>query len=116
MCVYLEFLCKVCVLTLLLNTYDLQVGHWLGLEHTFHNGCEAPGDEVEDTPPENPLDEFLVWCQLATGRDTCPASGLDPINNFMTYVSDDCMTSFTPGQIQRMQEMWNLYRRPPGRT
>lgn len=62
-----------------------EVGHWLGLEHTFENGCEEPGDYVEHTPYE----AFPVGgdkCAEA-GRDTCPDKpGLDPVDNYMTYV------------------------------
>lgn len=95
-----------------------EVGHWLGLLHTFDNGnnpdgCEAPGDDVADTPAERaayfgPGDGQA--CPVV-GRDSCPAPGTDPVDNFMDYADDRCMTRFTTGQTYRMVSMTQLYRR-----
>ncbi|WP_245646912.1 zinc metalloprotease [Microtetraspora niveoalba] len=83
-----------------------EIGHWFGLVHTFENGCEAPGDFVDDTPPE---------ASPSSGcpgrRDSCPAPGDDPVRNFMDYGYDRCMSEFTAGQAARMHEMWDTYRR-----
>lgn len=71
--------------------YDMttvhEVGHWLGLEHTFENGCEFPGDYVDDTPYEASPAGFESCPKK--GRNTCPDKpGLDPVDNIMTYVSE----------------------------
>ncbi|MFI6501000.1 zinc metalloprotease [Nonomuraea typhae] len=82
-----------------------EIGHWLGLFHTFENGCEAPGDGVDDTPPEG-----LPTEGCPASKDTCPLGAADPIHNFMDYGHDRCMREFTPGQAARMHEMWAAYR------
>lgn len=82
-----------------------EIGHWLGLLHTFENGCEPPGDAVADTPPEG-----LPTEGCPARKDTCKGGGADPIHNFMDYGQDRCMSEFTAGQALRMHEMWALYR------
>ena len=86
-----------------------EVGHWLGLLHTFENGCVPPGDGVADTP-----DEAAPTEGCPAGKDTCPAPGADPAHNFMDYGNDDCMREFTPGQARRIRASWAAYRAPVG--
>lgn len=83
-----------------------EAGHYLGLYHTFQNGCTPQGDSVDDTPAEAQPEYSCTF-----NRDTCPTfPGLDPINNFMDYSTDYCRTQFTAGQRIRMESVAAQYR------
>ena len=81
------------------------VGHWLGLYHTFQNGCSFLGDFVGDTPAEQ---SPATGCPVS--RDSCKASGSVPIRNYMDYTNDSCRDQFTAGQRSRMSWNYSLFR------
>ncbi|MBK9256988.1 MAG: VCBS repeat-containing protein [Saprospiraceae bacterium] len=100
-----------------------EMGHVLGLLHTFYGGCKnencfEEGDRVCDTPPDN----SVVYGPCNYTINSCRTDENDPRifnpfrpfilggigdqpdlnNNFLDYIFQDCRTSFTTGQAQRM--------------
>lgn len=101
-----------------IGLFNTKVGHWLGLYHTFNDGCAFPNDFVADTRPQA---QETIGCPINIKTcsrddfDTLDKVRYDEINalkpfdmteNFMDYTDDVCMKSFTKGQIERMNVLW----------
>lgn len=93
--------------------YDLgrttthEVGHYLGLHHTFEGGCasgncNSGGDTICDT--NNEQSPNYSGCS----RSTCGSP--DPVKNYMDYSEDACMDNFTSEQARRMRCTVESYR------
>ncbi|HSQ59212.1 MAG TPA: M43 family zinc metalloprotease, partial [Acidobacteriota bacterium] len=91
------------------GTGSHEVGHWVGLYHTFQGGCggdcATTGDLVCDTPAQS-----TATSGCPAGKNTCAAPGDDPIHNYMDYSSDACYNNFTSGQDARADFMMATYR------
>jgi hypothetical protein len=95
-----------------------EVGHTLGLYHTFHGvdevtacgACYEPpqsnssliGDLCSDTPP-TPTNQGP--CVNFPGSDPCSGLpwGYTMPENYMGYANQSCLTTFTPQQIGRLR-------------
>ncbi len=87
------------------RTLTHEVGHYLGLEHTFLGGCSgdptppgcyASGDLICDTAAEK---NSASGCPV--GQSSCNTP--DPTDNYMDYSDDTCMDRFTTDQLRRMR-------------
>lgn len=91
------------------NTFSLgytlvhEVGHYLGLFHTFQGGCGT-----QETNPPGPIN-VLDTPAHSTPTSGCPGGcinsacgGVRPTANFMDYTDDACMSMFTEDQAAVM--------------
>jgi hypothetical protein len=83
-----------------------EIGHWLGLQHPFEWGCGEVlhGDLIRDTPTQ------AQSARVCGPADTCTDDdGDDPSDNIMGY-GLECRSTFTPGQVRRMINVWRWVR------
>ena len=87
-----------------------EVGHWLGLYHTFEprGTCDAIGDHVNDTVAHRDAD--FGTPEFGPAYTACDGTSSSPVKNFMNYTDDAWMDHFTEGQAQRMLDQIGMYR------
>ena len=103
------------------HTFTHEVGHLLGLQHTFDqdgNGDAENGDFISDTPkhPEPNMENYLDSSgnYYPNNSEEIPNSNLnsegrDPVYNYMNYSWDSSTHRFTNGQLYRMWIMMQEY-------
>ncbi|MDN3666362.1 zinc metalloprotease [Algibacter miyuki] len=85
-----------------------EVGHWLGLYHTFQGGCDGIGDHVLDTPAHSGANYGKP--ETNKPHNVCKIGDYAPIHNYMNYVDDDWMHELTLSQETRIKEQIMMYR------
>jgi hypothetical protein len=90
------------------RTLTHEVGHYLGLLHTFDGSCSggscnSSGDLICDTNAESQPNDGC-----SPGSSSCGSS--DPVRNYMNYSDDTCMWEFTEEQARRMRCTLEFYR------
>ncbi|TXC76036.1 M43 family zinc metalloprotease [Luteibaculum oceani] len=85
------------------RTTTHEVGHWLGLYHTFQNGCDGDpctgGDYVCDTPPQSEPNYECIDLNTCSNDDP---DVMDQKENYMNYTPGSCQNMFTAGQAARI--------------
>lgn len=91
------------------RTTTHEIGHYLGLYHTFDGGCgsasncSGSGDLICDTNRES---SPSFGCP--SNKSSCGSP--DPVTNYMDYSDDLCMNRFTDNQSNRMRCTLMNYR------
>lgn len=83
-----------------------EVGHCLGLGHTFYGN----GDNISDTPDDYVDNQSCISpanCQFTGQNGACNQSSNPTTNmiNFMSYTIPPCMSYFSPMQLDVMKSM-----------
>ncbi len=92
--------------------YDLgrtathEIGHWLSLLHVWgdDNGACTGTDNIDDTPNQG---NMYYGCP-SHPQTSCGSN--DMFQNYMDYVDDGCMVTFTEGQKTAMRAVLNNER------
>jgi len=81
-----------------------EMGHCLGLPHTFEESIGTAIDYVRENACVNPS-----TCEFVNNCEDCNVSNNPTLNmnNYMSYTVPDCMSVFTDEQVNQMRENLN---------
>jgi hypothetical protein len=91
------------------RTATHEIGHWLNLQHIW-GGSALPtstdctdSDQVDDTPNQAGASPFSATsCRTFPSTSCSNGPNGDMFMNYMDYSADQCMNTFTAGQVARM--------------
>lgn len=84
------------------RTATHEIGHWLGLAHTWGTGGCASDDGIADTPPQGASSN----CDISASS----CGELEMAQNFMNSGADSCLLFFSLGQCDSMRSVLNSIR------
>ncbi|PLX08491.1 MAG: hypothetical protein C0596_06435 [Marinilabiliales bacterium] len=88
-----------------------EIGHFLGLRHTWGDGDCSFDDFVYDTPGSDAASQYNCNKTRNTCLDDIYGIDLpDMVENYMDYSSGNCQNSFTVGKAAVMQYVLHYYR------
>ena len=87
------------------RTTTHEVGHWLNLKHLWGD-TDCGDDGVDDTPPQKTYNSGCPSFPKITANSCNPLSSGDMFMNFMDFSDDACLHMFTPGQKQRIHDLF----------
>ena len=92
------------------RTATHEIGHWLGLIHTWGDGNGCAEDYVADTPPTEDRSDVSKLLNCNQTYSTCfnGQQTRDLVEDYMNYWPDACMNLFTAGQVARMRLVMTL--------
>jgi len=85
------------------RTATHEVGHWLGLRHTWGDAV-CGDDSIADTPEQ---ESYNFGCPSFPHLSSCsPNAYGDMFMNFMDFTDDGCMNIFTADQVKEMRSLF----------
>lgn len=87
------------------RTTTHEIGHWLGLRHTWGDAV-CGDDSIADTPPQ---EGYTTGCPTFPRLSSCSINPYgDMFMNYMDFTDDGCMNMFTYDQAMEMRSQFAL--------